>query len=619
MKILPFSRIFLSSHKTEIPYLKMAVVFSSFLQRFLEWKTRHLTHHQFLLILSAVIGFIAGLVAVTIKNLTHFIQLLLEGKFIANYHSAFYFIFPVIGIALTLAIIRWGVKREIGNGIPTTLHAISQRKGLMQKFQTYASLITAPLTVGFGGSVGLEAPTVATGASLSSNLSRMFKMNQASRTLLIGCAAAGAMSSLFQAPIAAIIFAIEIFSLDLTLVSMIPLLLASVSAILTTYFFFGSDIILHYTLTDEFDISEVPFYILLGIIASFCSIYFTKIYFRFADIFKKISSPWKRMLVGGFGLGILIFLIPPLYGEGYDVINNLLEEDYLEALGTNNLFDDYLGNIWVVIALLLGLLVFKVIATSLTLGAGGIGGIFAPVLFMGSAMGHCFALIINNLGFLKNPISVSNFTLVGMAGLMAGIMHAPLTAIFLIAELTRGYELFVPLMITAAISFMITNQFQPHSVYTLDLASRGELITHNKDQAVLTLLNINQVIEKSFIPLKIDMTLREVIKEGVVKSSRNIFPVVDEENNFKGVLLLDDLRPVMFEQKLYDELKVHELMQAAPEIIDIEKDRMKEIMRKFQETTAWNLPVVKNNKYVGFVSKSKLLTAYRQKLIEVTV
>ena len=597
----------------------MAGLLNSFLQQFLDWKTRHLTHHQFLMLISAIIGFLAGLVAVTIKNLTHFIQLILEGEFVANYHSAFYFVFPVIGLALTLAIIKWGLRKEIGNGIPTTLHAISQRKGLMRRFQTYASLITAPLTVGFGGSVGLEAPTVATGASISSNLSRMFKMNQASRTLLIGCAAAGAMSSLFKAPIAAIIFAIEIFSLDLTLVSMIPLLLASVSAILTTYFFSGSDIILHYTLTDEFDISEVPFYILLGAIASMCSIYFTKIYFRFASIFKKIDSPWKRLLIGGLGLGVLIFLIPPLYGEGYDVINNLLQGNYLQALGTNNIFNEYLDNIWVVIALLIGLALFKVVATSLTLGAGGIGGIFAPVLFMGSAMGHCFALIINNLGVLKDPISVSNFTLVGMAGLMAGIMHAPLTAIFLIAELTRGYDLFIPLMITAAISFMITNQFQPHSVYTLDLASRDELITHNKDQAVLTLMNIHQVIEKSFVPLNIDMTLGEVIRKGVVKSSRNIFPVVDEDNNFKGILLLDDLRPVMFNQKLYDELKVSEMMQAAPEIIDITNDRMKEIMRKFQETTAWNLPVVKNDKYVGFVSKSKLLTAYRQKLIEVTV
>ncbi len=591
---------------------------NSVLFKFLLWKNKHLTHQQFLMIMSALIGFMAGLGAVLIKNITAYIQLLLEGGFVVKYHTAFYFIFPVLGLALTVLIVKYGMRKKVGNGIPTTLYAISQRNGIMRKFQAYASLITAPLTVGFGGSVGLEAPTVATGAAISSNLSRIFKMNQASRTLLIGCAAAGAMSSLFKAPIAAIIFAIEIFALDLTLASMIPLLLASISAILTSYFFFGSDIILQYQLTDEFKISEVPFYILLGAVASLCSIYFTRIYFWMAGIFERMNSVLFRLLAGGLGLGILIYFIPPLYGEGYDVMNNLLQGDYMKALGTN-IFDDFLDNIWVVIVLLMGLVLFKVIATSLTLGAGGIGGIFAPVLFMGSTMGHCFALIFNNLGILKNSLSVSNFTLVGMAGLMAGIMHAPLTAIFLIAEITRGYELFVPLMITAAISFMITSQFQPHSVYTMDLASRGELITHNKDQTVLTLLNIHKVIEKNFIPLQIGMNLGDVIRQGVVKSSRNIFPVVDEENTFKGIILLDDLRPIMFDQKLYEEVKVSDIMQAAPETIDMDKDRMNEIMRKFQDSGAWNLPVVRNNKYQGFVSKSKLLTAYRKKLIEVTV
>ncbi len=586
--------------------------------RLSDWSNRHLSHQQFLMILSAIIGFTAGLGAVAIKNLTHYIQRLLEGGLIVNYHHAFYFIFPVIGLSLTLLIIKFVFKKKIGHGIPSTLYAISRRKGIMRSFQMYASLITAPLTVGFGGSVGLEGPTVATGSSLGSNISRFFKMNQSSRTLLIGCAAAGAMSSIFKAPIAAIIFAIEVFSLDLTLISMVPLLIASVSAILTSYFFFGSDIILPFELQDNFTISEVPFYVILGVLAAGCSMYFTSMYFKVSSLFKKINSPFYRLLVGGIGLGILIFLIPPLYGEGYNVINNLLAEDYLEALGTN-FFNAYLDNIWVVVMLLAGLVIFKIFATSLTFGAGGIGGIFAPVLFMGSAMGHCFALIINNLGILKNPISVSSFTMVGMAGLMAGVLHAPLTAIFLIAELTGGYELFVPLMITAAISFMITNQFQPHSVYTMELARRGDLLTHNKDQAVLTLLNIQQVIEKNFIPLKTDMNLGQVIKEGVIKSSRNIFPVIDENRNFMGILLLDDIRPIMFEQKMYEEVKVTEIMQRAPEIIDLDKDRMKEIMRKFQESNAWNLPVVQDKKYVGFISKSKLLTAYRQKLIEVTV
>ncbi|MDR5591559.1 chloride channel protein [Christiangramia sp. SM2212] len=591
---------------------------NSLLHKFLNWKSRNLSHRQFLMFLSAVIGFIAGIFAVIIKNLTHLIQSLLEGEFIANYHDAFYFIFPVIGLLIVYLIIKFILRRKVGHGIPTTLYAISRQKGIMKRFQMYASLITAPITVGFGGSVGLEGPTVATGASLGSNISRIFLMNQASRTLLIGCAAAGAMSSIFKAPIAAIIFAIEVFSLDLTLASLLPLLTASVSAILTSYFFFGSEIILPFKLEDAFTISEVPYYILLGIIASVCSVYFSKIYFGSTRLLAKISSPFVRLIMAGLGLGTLIYFIPPLYGEGYNVINNLLQENYLQALGTN-LFNAYLENIWVVIILLAGLVIFKIIASALTFSAGGVGGIFAPVMFMGSAMGHCFALIINNLGIFKHQISVSNFTLVGMAGLMAGVLHAPLTAIFLIAELTHGYELFIPLMITAAISYMITTKFEPHSVYTMELAQRGDLLTHDKDQTVLTLMNISQVVEKNFIPLEIDMNLGDVIHQGVVKSSRNIFPVIDEDRKFMGIILLDDIRSIMFNEKLYDEVKVQDIMQQAPETIDIENDRMKVIMKKFQESKAWNLPVVEKGKYVGFISKSKLLTAYRQKLIEVTV
>ena len=588
------------------------------LQRFLLWKTKHLSHQQFILILSAIMGFAAGLGAVIIKNISHYIQDLLEGKHIAIYHHAFYFIFPLVGLTLTYLVIKYVLKKDVGHGIPSTLYALSQRKGIMRSFQMYGSILTAPLTVGFGGSVGLEGPTVATGASLGSNISRLFQMSQSSRTLLVSCAAAGAMSSIFKAPIAGIVFAIEIFSLDLTLGSMLPLLMASLSAILTSYFFFGSDVLLSFKIKDPFIFSEIPFYIVLGVLASFCSMYFTTVYFKVNDIFKKLGSPLKRMLVGGVILGIMIYFIPPLYGEGYNVINNLLTENYLQALGTN-FFNEFLDNIWVVIVLLAGLVIFKIVATSLTFSAGGVGGVFAPVLFMGSAMGHCFALFINNLGILKEPISVSSFTMVGMAGLMAGVLHAPLTAIFLIAELTGGYELFVPLMITAVISYLITNRFQPHSVYTMELAKKGQLLTHDKDQVVLTLLDISQVIEKNFIPLKISMTLGDVIHEGVIKSSRNLFPVLDDEDNFMGIILLDDIRPVMFEQKLYTKVTVQELMQRAPEIIDINKDKMRDIMKKFSDSDAWNLPVVEDDKYVGFVSKSKLLTAYRQKLIEFTV
>lgn len=568
--------------------------------------------------LSALIGFIAGICAVTIKNLTHFIQILLEGKSVITYHKAYYFIFPVLGLFLVYLITKYIFRRKIGQGIPTTLYAISRQKGIMKRIHMYASLITAPITVGFGGSVGLEAPTVATGASIGSNISRLFLMNQTSRTLLIGCAAAGAMSSIFNAPVAAIIFAVEVFSLDLTLTSLLPLLIASVSAVLTSYFFFGNEIILPFQLLDVFTISEVPYYIVLGIVTAGFSLYFSKVHFKLTGLLNKIDSNLLRLGICGLLLGMLIFLIPPLYGEGYSVVNNLLQENYLEALGSN-LFNDYLDNIWVVIILLTGLVLFKVVATSLTLSAGGVGGIFAPVMFMGSALGHCFALMLNYLSLFNKQISVSNFTLVGMAGLMAGVLHAPLTAIFLIAELTHGYELFIPLMITAAISFMITTKFQPHSVYTMELAQRGDLLTHDKDHKVLTLMNISQVIEKNFIALDINMNLRDVVHKGVVKSSRNIFPVTDENRKFMGIILLDDIRPIMFDEKLYDEIRVQDVMQQAPEVIDMDRDRMKEIMMKFQESEAWNLPVVREGKYVGFISKSKLLTAYRQKLIEVTV
>ncbi|GGE34561.1 chloride channel protein [Psychroflexus planctonicus] len=582
----------------------------------LRLKNKYFSQQQFLILLSVLIGFASGLVAVVLKNLSYFIQQLLTGKYLATYHYSYYFIFPLIGLALVYLIVNFIYKRQVGQGIVVTLYSISRKKGILERFQSYASLITAPLTIGFGGSVGLEAPTVVTGASLGSRLSRYFKMNQAARTLLVGCAAAAAMSSIFKAPIAGIIFAIEIFSLDLTLASMIPLLTASVSAILTSYFFFGNDIILHTILEDEFDVSDVPFYVLLGLFSAVVSLYFSKVYFTIFKWFKKLNNKAIRMLVGGVVLGILIFIAPALYGEGYEVINSLLQQDYLQALG-NNFFNDYLDQQLYVILFLVIVFIFKSIATSVTIAAGGIGGIFAPVLFMGSTMGNAFALLVNSLGFKQ--ISVTNFTLVGMAGLMAGIMHAPLTAIFLIAEITSGYGLFIPLMITAGISFFITSQIQPHSVYTIELAQRGDLLTHNKDQTVLTLMDIRQEIETNFIPLNINYNLGEIVKVGVVNSSRNIFPVVDKNHIFKGVILLDDIRTIMFDQSLYEEVKVIDIMQQAPEVIDLNNCTMKDIMQKFQNSNAWNLPVVENDKYKGFVSKSKLLTAYRQKLIELSV
>ena len=593
--------------------------FKKVLTKFLIWRAKNISHKQFIYILSMLAGFLSGVGAVILKNLTHFFQHLLEGNLVRNIHHAFYFVFPIIGFALVYLIIKYVLRNKVSHGIPSTLYAISKRKGFMRQYQIFGSILTAPITVGFGGSVGLEGPTVATGAAISSNMARLFHLSQNSRTLLISCAAAGAMSAIFKAPVAAIVFAIEVFSLDLTLASLVPLLLASVSAIITSYFFFGNDILLPFTIEDKFALKDVPFYILLGTIAGFVSIYFTEMYDRIQRFFDKIGSPIKRLVIGGIGIGLLVYFIPPLYGEGFDVINNLVQGNPEKAL-ENNFLNLDISNVYITIALLGGLVVFKIIASSLTFGAGGVGGIFAPTLFMGSIMGYTVAKILNLFRFTDSPISESNFTLVGMTGLMAGVLHAPLTAIFLIAEVTGGYELFIPLMITATISFTITKYFLPHSVYTMELGRKGELITHNKDHAVLTLMDIESVVEKNFIAVPPSMTLGDIVKEAVIKSNRNIFPVVHPENEtLIGIILLDDLRPVMFDKSLYKEVTANDLMQNPMAIIDLEKDRMTDVMKKFQDTGAWNLPVISKDRYYGFVSKSKLLTAYRRKLIDFAV
>ena len=587
------------------------------LTKFLRWRYKYFTQSQFRNIVSAIIGLLAGLGAVTLKNLTHFIQVLLEGEFIFDFHKAFYFVFPIIGLLLVFLIKKYVIKKPVGHGIPSTLYAISKLKSLLPRHQMWSSLITAPITVGFGGSVGLEGPTVATGAALGSNFGNTFHLNQATRTLLIGAAAAGAMSSIFKAPIAAILFAVEIFSLDLTLASIIPLILASITAILTSYFFSGNDVLFHFQLQDKFQLIDVGFFVLLGAITALTSIYFSKVYFFVGDFFKKLGHPLKRLLVGGVALGVIVYFVPPLFGEGYEVINNLLIDNYAGVL-KYNFFNIPTDNSVMILIMLSGLVLFKVFATSITFGAGGVGGVFAPTLFTGSITGYVFAKFVNYLNIFDHQRSNSNFALVGMAGLMAGVLHAPLTAIFLIAEITGGYELFVPLMIVALISFIITKRYVPFNIYATHLAERGELITHDKDKTVLALMDFDKLIEQNFISLSPDMKFGDMLKNCVVNSNRNIFPVVDEENNFIGIVLLDNIRASMFNEDLYETTTVDDFMQAAPEVINYESDNMNEVMKKFQDSGAWNLPVLKDGKYIGFISKSKLLTAYRRKLIMVT-
>ena len=590
--------------------------FTYYLKRFLVWRAKHISEKRFILILSGVIGFTSGIGAVLLKNLTHFIQWLLEGKIVEDVHNAFYFVFPLIGFVLAFAVMKYVIKHKISHGIPTTLHSISKEKGKLKRYQMFGSILTAPLTVGFGGSVGLEGPTVSTGAAISSNIAQMLHLNQKNRNLLIGAAAAGALSSIFKAPIAAIIFAVEVFSLDLTVVSMLPLLIASVSAILTSYLFFGSQTILPFEITQGFTAKHLPFYLLLGAATGLVSIYFTFIYERIQNLFEKLKSSKLKLIVGGISLGAILFLFPSLYGEGFEVINQLLEGNYnLDLFSTLDWFSDSAYGL-LLLLLIVGLL--KIVATSISFGAGGVGGIFAPTLFMGAVFGHLVAKVIHMTG-LSTSVSTSNFTLLGMSGLMAGVLHAPLTAIFLIAEVTGGYELFIPLMITSAMGYAITKMVMPHSVYTMELGRKGDLITHDKDHAVLTLMDIDSVIETNFIPVHPTMNLGEIIHSAVVKSKRNIFPVIDPDNKqFLGVILLDDIRSKMFKPELYNEIFVAEIMHSAPDLIDLEKDKMTYIMDKFERSGAWNLPVVKNGEYQGFISKSKLLTAYRRKLIHFT-
>tara|TARA_B100000795_G_scaffold227397_1_gene183732 strand:- start:7988 stop:9763 length:1776 start_codon:yes stop_codon:yes gene_type:complete len=582
-------------------------------RKILIWRYKHISERQFVYILSVLVGFLAGLGTFILKDLTFLIEEALKGDLIKEYHYTLYFIFPILGLFLVYCIKKFVIKRDIGHGISTTLHAISRRNGIIKGYKIFASLITAPITVGFGGSAGLQGPAVSSGAALGSNVAQLFHMNSKTRMLLIGCATAGAMSSMFQAPIAAIIFAVEIFSLDLAFASLVPLLLASVSAVITSYFFIGTDVLFGFKLVDVFEVKDIPFYIALAFLTGIASVYFSKMYFKIINFFEQFNSPFKKLLIGGVAIGIMLYLIPPLYGEGYGLINNLLKGNTAAAL-KDIPYNIDLENVYVVVVMLLLIAIFKAIAMTTTFAAGGVGGIFIPTIFMGSALGNAIAKIINQFGF---NVSESNFTLIGMTGLMAGVLHAPLTAIFLIAEITGGYELFVPLMLVSAISFAFTKYFVSNSIYTVELAKKGQLITHNKDKNVLMLMRIDKLIERNFKPITPEMTLGEMLKISVAKSKRNIFPVLDEKKVFLGIVLLDDIRPMMFDQTQYNETYVSDFMKLAPAII-FHDDSVEDVMNKFKESGAWNLPVVEDEKYVGFISKSKLLSVYRNKLIEVT-
>ncbi|MBF8149839.1 chloride channel protein [Winogradskyella sp. F6397] len=584
---------------------------------------KYISQKNFVYLLSVAVGLLTGIAAVTLKNFTYTIQSILE-KGIVFSHNQLYFVLPVIGLFLVFVLTKYMFKNGITpsippfikRAIPSLLYSLLRQKGLLSYKLIYHPLILAPLTVGFGGSVGLLGPAITSGSSLSSNLSRILHVDKKTRTLLIACATAAAVASMFKSPIAAIVLAVEVFSLDLTFASLLPLLIASISSVLTSYFFLGDELLFNFNLTEKFNPRDTAFYMILGLGTGIASIYFTKMYFAIYGFFDRFKTRFIKLLVGGIAIGIMLYFIPPLYGEGLSFTKDLFEGNYLHALGSNP-FDKYTDNIWVVIMLLIGFTIFKAIAMTTTFAAGGVGGVIVPTMVMGSALGNVVAKIINNIG-LGHQVSEANFTLIGMAGLIAGVIHAPLTAIFLIAEITGGYILFLPLMITVAISYMITKNYMEHTIYTKELAERGDLLTHDKDQSVLTMMHLDTVIENDFIPLHPEMSLGDMLKQGVSKSSRNLFPVVDGYQRLVGIILLDDIRTIMFDQSLYESTSVETFMHNPPDFIYYEKDTMKVVMKKFQDSEAWNLPVIKNGCYYGFVSKSKLLTAYRTELINFT-
>jgi CIC family chloride channel protein len=564
-------------------------------------------------LLSLLIGMASGLAAVLLKNTAHLTYQFVARQAIASQINFLYLAFPLVGIFLTVVFIRAFIRDEMGHGITKVLYSISKKGGYLRPHNSYSSIITSTFTVGFGGSVGLESPIVVTGSSIGSNLGRVFGMNYKSVITLIGCGAAGAIAGIFKAPVAAVVFALEVLMLDITIWSIVPLLISAVTGTSISYFFLGKGATLHYPMQGTFILGNIPYYIVLGIIAGLVSLYFTRTTIRVESWFARINKPGARLITGGILLGILILVFPPLFGEGYDIINEFLEGN-IDKITQGSIFYGQHNNLYIFSLFLLLVLVFKPIAMTATTGAGGVGGIFAPTMFMGGFTGYFVARIMNQLNFIKIP--ETNFVLAGMAGLMGGVMHAPLTAIFLIAEVTGGYSLFIPLMITSTVSFITIKYFEPHSIYTHRLAKRGELITHHKDRAVLTLLEMDKVIEKDFLPVSPDDSLGKLVKS-ISRSRRNLFPVLKSQNKLVGVVLLDNIRHIIFNTEMYNRVFVRDLMQPPPSHIS-PGDSMESVMKKFEENEAWNLPVINNGEYIGFLSKSKLFSYYRNWLIEIS-
>ena len=585
----------------------------SLLQHFIHWRENNIKEKQFILILSFLVGIFTAIAALILKFLIHSIQNFLTDNFSVTGVNYLYLVYPVVGIFLAGWFVRNIVKDDISHGVTKILYAISRRQGRIKRHNVWSSTIASAITIGFGGSVGAEAPIVLTGSAIGSNLGSVFKMEHRTLMLLVGCGAAGAIAGIFKAPIAGLVFTLEVLMIDLTMSSLLPLLISAVTAATVSYITTGTEAMFKFHLDQAFELERIPFVILLGIFCGLISLYFTRAMNSVEGVFGKLNNPYKKLALGGVMLSVLIFLFPPLYGEGYDTINLLLNgtsnADW-DTVMNNSLFYGY-GNLLQVYLILIILL--KVFASSATNGGGGCGGIFAPSLYLGCIAGFVFSHFSNDFAF-SAYLPEKNFALMGMAGVMSGVMHAPLTGVFLIAELTGGYDLFLPLMIVSVSSDLTIIVFDPHSIYSMRLAKRGQLLTHHKDRAVLTLMKMENVVENDFVTVHPEMDLGELVK-AIAASHRNIFPVTDKNGVLLGIVLLDDIRNIMFRQELYHRFTVNKLMTSAPAKL-FDTDGMEQVMQTFDDTKAWNLPVVnEEGKYLGFVSKSKIFNSYRQVLV----
>ena len=576
--------------------------------------TRRLSNQQIMMLLAVVVGVLAGLGAYLFEMLLHGIKSGLIRWFPVDSAHILFLIYPAVGIIQATLFVKYIVRDNISEGVTRVLYAMSRRNSRIARHNCWTSIVGGATTIGFGGSVGPEAPIVLTGAAIGSNIGRLARLNYKHTTLLLCCGAGAALAAIFKAPITGVVFVLEILMLDITAGSVIPLLIASITATTMAFMLRGFDPILAVTLApaDAFELWQIPLFILLGVLCGLMAWYFTSMNSRVGGFFKSIDKQYKKWLWGGAILGILIFVFPPLYGEGYEGFTSLMHGNAQE-LFNNSLFYRFRDIDWVIILFVIATMFFKVIAMSTTNAAGGVGGTFAPSLFVGAFTGASLALVCNTL--FGWEVSIVSFTLVGMAGVMSGVMNAPLTSIFLIAELSNGYGLFIPLMITACISFAVDYYLDPDSIYTKQLRQKGELLTHDKDQSVFVFLKLEELMETDFLRIKENMTLGDIVHI-ISTARRNIFPVIDNFGRLIGVVQLDDLREDMFKHEKYGH-PISDYMIPPPDKI-IEHEAILSVMEKFEDKHAWMLPVVdKQGRYLGFISKSRILNAYREQLVKI--